>query len=223
MVNFFYTYSQVVRYHFDQMKNILAYTLSNSNNSRLYVIEHSVYLEDMVSLILGEILDIEWESSKSLGFSSSALSFKQKVQLIQDKKGIDKERIKKLDTILEIRNKFAHVKSINTFQDYFKSSKNAEKNRKQLEKWFEKKQDTEEDPEEQARYNFYLLFQDNFDFLFHLILDHTAQIAKEQTTKEINEEFLNKLKTEVLKSPEANEIWNSTLNKLFQGRREKKE
>lgn len=108
------------------MKNIVAYSLSKSENTRLYVKEHAVYLEDMISFILGNILDIEWESSKSLGFSSSALSFKQKVQLIQDKKGIKKERINKLNTLLEIRNKFAHVKSISTFQDYFKSSENAE-------------------------------------------------------------------------------------------------
>lgn len=203
------------------MKDTLAYILSQSENSRLYVIEHTVYLEDMVSFILGNILDIEWESSISLGFSSSALSFKQKVQLIQDKKGIDKERIKKLDAILEIRNKFAHVKSINTFQDYFKSSANAEKNRKHLEKWFEKKQGTEEDLEEQARYNFYLLFKDNFDFLFRLALDHRSQIVSERTSKELNEEFVMRLKIEVLKSPEANEIWNNTLEKLIHERNEK--
>lgn len=61
---------------------------------------------------------------------------------------------------------------------------------------------------------------DNFNFLLQLSGDQIFQKASEQTTKELNEEFLRRLKMEIFKSPEANEIWNNTLEKLIQERSE---
>ena len=108
-----------------------------SNQSlRELVIETSITIEEFISVTLGYILNIDWKTSKSLGYQSSSLSFHQKIQLFQDLKGIDKDMIKKLDYIMSIRNKFAHVGEVKTFNDFFKIAKDGEKIKNDLNKWY---------------------------------------------------------------------------------------
>lgn len=102
----------------------------NSNNSRILVIEYSVQLEEVLSETIGLLLDINWKTSKSLGFESGALTYNQKVLLLQDKRNTSSEMNKKLKAFMEIRNKFAHLKVIDSFENYFKLSKNSQDNKK---------------------------------------------------------------------------------------------
>lgn len=72
--------------------------------------------------MLGNILNINWKNSKPFGHASTSLGFFQKLQLIQDIKGIEKEDLKKLTCLANIRNKFAHVSEINSFERLFSDS-----------------------------------------------------------------------------------------------------
>ncbi|WP_146130051.1 hypothetical protein [Aurantibacter aestuarii] len=69
----------------------------------------------MASFSLAFLLDIDIEydkikESKSLGNSSSALSFNQKVNLLLDNKSITKDEKLKLESFMNIRNQFIHNK-----------------------------------------------------------------------------------------------------------------
>lgn len=92
---------------------------STAKDIRLCVIENSIFVEELASHVLGNILNIDWKASKSFGYGSSCLSFNQKLQLIQDIKGIDKEDLKAISCLAQMRNKFAHASHINSFESLF--------------------------------------------------------------------------------------------------------
>ena len=96
--------------------------ISTSENIRLYILEYTLYIEELISETIGTILNIDWQKSKSFGFSSSALSFNQKVIIIQDFKNITSEVKKKFNYLMSIRNKFAHVRHIETYSDFYNSA-----------------------------------------------------------------------------------------------------
>jgi len=153
-----------------------------SNQSlRELVIEASITIEEFISVTLGYILNIHWKTSKSLGYQSSSLSFHQKIQLFQDLKGIDKDMIKKLDYIMIIRNKFAHVGEVETFNDFFKIVKDGAKIRNDLNKWYSAPYADEHDD----------LYQFFFIKLIGDVLNYINSIAKKHgqdltETREIN-------------------------------------
>lgn len=79
------------------------------------VIEKGVSLEAGISSLIGMLLDIDVENSLSLGSKSSSLSLNAKVSLLSDLKFVPKEIIWQFQTFAEIRNKFAHLQSVNSF------------------------------------------------------------------------------------------------------------
>lgn len=109
---------------------------SVNKDTRLCVIENSIFIEELASRVLGNILDIDWKTSRSFGSGSGCLSFAQKLQLIQDIKGIDKEDLKKITCLSTIRNKFAHVSSINSFEALFADPKVGTESKKLFLKWY---------------------------------------------------------------------------------------
>ena len=79
------------------------------------VIEKGVSLEAGISSLIGMLLDIDVENSLSLGSKSSSLSLNAKVSLLSDLKFVPKEIIWQFQTFAEIRNKFAHLQSVDSF------------------------------------------------------------------------------------------------------------
>ena len=79
------------------------------------VIEKGVSLEAGISSLIGMLLDIDVENSLSLGSKSSSLSLNAKVSILSDLKFVPKEIIWQFQTFAEIRNKFAHLQSVNSF------------------------------------------------------------------------------------------------------------
>jgi hypothetical protein len=70
------------------------------------------------SFSLAYLLDIDFEKtkdSKSLGNSSSSLSFNQKINLLLDNKSITKEEKLKLEAFMNIRNQFMHNKDADSY------------------------------------------------------------------------------------------------------------
>lgn len=117
-------------------------------STRSRVIEKSVELEELISLLLSNLLDIEKENSISFGTTSFALSFNSKINLLHDLNFLPSELKKNLVLFAEIRNKFAHVLSVDSFTMCFeiisKNSKNSKAKKNQLlKKRNEKKQDND--------------------------------------------------------------------------------
>lgn len=88
-------------------------------STRSRVIEKSVQLEELISLLLCNLLDIDKENSISFGTKSFALSFNSKINLLFDLKFLPIELKNNLILFSEIRNKFAHVLYVDDFTKCF--------------------------------------------------------------------------------------------------------
>ena len=88
--------------------------------NRAVVLELSVMIEDMLSLLLSVILKINnRRDSLSLGTQSSGLSFNAKANLLLDMKYLKKDDRWKFQKFMEIRNQFAHNLKVQTFNQCF--------------------------------------------------------------------------------------------------------
>lgn len=87
--------------------------------TRGQVIEKGVSLEAGISGLIGMLLDIDVETSLSLGSKNTSLSLNAKVNLLSDLKFVPKEIIWQFQTFAEIRNKFAHLQSVDSFVKCF--------------------------------------------------------------------------------------------------------
>jgi diadenosine tetraphosphate (Ap4A) HIT family hydrolase len=94
--------------------------------NRAFVIENSVTLESFISILLGQLLSINLGTSKTLGNKGSALSFKQKIDLLTDIKYLEPSTIPKFQAFTEIRNQFAHTLDASTFTNCFAIIPNTE-------------------------------------------------------------------------------------------------
>lgn len=170
---------------------------SVSKDLRLCVIENSIFIEELASHVLGNILNIDWKLSKSFGHSSAALSFSQKLQLIQDIKGIDKEDLKKLNCLANIRNKFAHVSHINTFETLFLESSIGKEIRNHFLKWyFDQNGVSDIHPTKQEfifRLCFYLLVNDVIEALLKISNTHVYNVGVSDGKKQFEEKFIKTL------------------------------
>lgn len=102
-------------------------------STRSRVIEKSVQLEELISLLICNLLDIDKENSVSFGTKSFALSFNSKINLLFDLKFLPIKLKNNLSLFSEIRNKFAHVLYVDDFTKCFEvinknSGKNSSKN-----------------------------------------------------------------------------------------------
>jgi len=126
------------------------------------VIELSVKQEQAVNLILSKLLGIKSEDSRSFGTSSHALSFNAKANLLLDLKQLDKIQREKFQIFMEIRNRFAHINSVDTFEKCFALTGNYQR----LKKIFEIDEDGES------------LEQDMETMFCVLSMDITTSLAK---------------------------------------------
>jgi hypothetical protein len=188
--------------------------ISKADNLRLYILEHTLQIEETTSKTLGFILDIDWEKSKSFGYSSVAFSFNQKIQIIHDLKVLDNTDKQKLTVLMTIRNKFAHVKSINTFNDLFNIESSGKEVKKNLDKWYSDKSDFGiTDDEFRYKVFFYWLFLD----VSFILVKKIGEDAIEKGKKAGKLELLIALKEELLNLPNGPEILSKTIERIKSG------
>ena len=87
--------------------------------NRALVMEKGVALEAGISDLLGMLLDIDVPNSLSLGSKNSSLSLNSKVNLLCDLKFVPKSIIWQFQMFTEIRNKFAHLQYVDSFEKCF--------------------------------------------------------------------------------------------------------
>jgi hypothetical protein len=98
-------------------------TDNNQNLSpRAFTVEMSVKIEHILNVIMAQLLGVNHEDTKSFGNSSQALSFNAKANLLLDLNYLDKEQRLKFQIFMEIRNKFAHIHSVDTFEKCFEQT-----------------------------------------------------------------------------------------------------
>lgn len=170
---------------------------STNENLRLCVIENSIFIDEFISEVIGEILNIDWRNSKSLGFESSALSFNYKIQIIQDIKSVDKSDLTKLTCIANIRNKFAHVSYINTFEDLFTKSKVGKEIKSQFINWYFDENGISDIAKSKLelvyRLCFYLLVDNVVDILLKIYENHFYEVGKKEGEKEFKDRLISSL------------------------------
>jgi hypothetical protein len=197
------------------MKKIDFKNISNSKNLRLYILEHNLVIEEMISKAIGSVLNIEWEKSKSFGFTSSSLPFNQKVTLVQDLNDINPVEIKKFGYLMNIRNKFAHIRTVETWSEFFRIAGNANEIKNALEKWYKEKLEPGLNEEELIiSFYFKCLCQ---DLIFRL--DHIINKSALNRLNKANEHHLNlaeniELANELRKAPNGKAIIESLEKKL---------
>ncbi|MEH1009549.1 hypothetical protein VDP25_17555 [Winogradskyella sp. ECml5-4] len=103
--------------------------MKKSNNIRLFILNKSLEIEDLLSKILKEIIRIPKSDSKTLSNKSSSLSFKTKADLLYDLDRINKEEYNLLILFMEIRNQFIHNIEATTFEKVFQVIGNNKKNK----------------------------------------------------------------------------------------------
>jgi hypothetical protein len=92
---------------------------------RLKVLNASLWFEWEASLYLSWLLDIDLNSSTALGNSTSALSFKNKIDLLTDMNSMSKATATKFQKFAEIRNKLMHVKAASDLTKTLEMTKSA--------------------------------------------------------------------------------------------------
>lgn len=177
------------------MENDYDFKIASVNKDlRLCVIENSIFIEELASRVLGNILDIDWKNSKSFGHGSTSLSFFQKLQLIQDIKSINKEDLKKLTCLANIRNKFAHVSEINSFEKLFSDTGIGKEIQKAFLSWyFDSDGYVGIHPtkiEFVNRLCFYLLTSDVINILLKISDTHLYNMGVHEGKREVQEQLL---------------------------------
>jgi hypothetical protein len=94
-------------------------TENTHNNARALVMELAVKQEGAVNLILAKLMGIRADESRSFGTSNQALSFNAKANLLLDLKQLEKLQREKFQIFMEVRNKFGHLHSVDTFEKCF--------------------------------------------------------------------------------------------------------
>lgn len=124
----------------------------------------------------------------------------------------------KLDALMYIRNKFAHVKEVNSFESFFSISKNATGIKRKLQKWYHKEADNFEDIEEENVNYFIRLVADTQNFLIEISKEHAKKKGYEkgrnEATERINEEVIAEIKKMEGGIEKLDEIWDK-LKKEF--------
>ena len=94
---------------------------------RATVLENSLLVEGMITDFLATALNINKSTSLTLSNKSSTLSFNSKVNILIDLQLTSKAEVKKINSFMEIRNKFLHNWNIKSFADCFASFDGIEK------------------------------------------------------------------------------------------------
>lgn len=93
--------------------------MTHFQTDRALVMEKGVALEAGISDLLGMLLNIDVPNSLSLGNKNSSLSLNSKVNLLCDLKFVTKGIIWQFQMFTEIRNKFAHLQYVDSFEKCF--------------------------------------------------------------------------------------------------------
>ncbi|MCP1995464.1 hypothetical protein [Flavobacterium sp. HSC-61S13] len=101
---------------------------SNSQTLRGQIIEDSVRLERVVTLLLSDVFEIaDIENSNSFQTTGNVLNFHAKTSLLSDLKYLPSGLKDKISMLYQLRNKFVHNIDVDSFKAFFEVSGNGKK------------------------------------------------------------------------------------------------
>lgn len=174
---------------------------------RAFVVEMSVKIEHILNLIIAQLLGVKPEETRSFGISSQALSFNAKANLLLDLNYLNKEQIEKFQIFMEIRNKFAHIYSVDTFEKCFALTNNYKK----LKKLFDIDEDGES-LEKDMEYTFICLSIDISSKLKEIKDRVYTEMAVKYTQRRFTEEINNKKEEFKINNPSKAEAVDDFIN-----------
>ena len=110
-----------------------------------------------------------------------------------------------------IRNKFAHIKEVNSFDEFFRIYKEKDIKNK-LNYWYSSEIKDNKTDEEKYKFFFFRLIKDICLFLLDITIDNLINKEKEKSTKEVYEKIVENFKKEILKHENGNEIIRKIIN-----------
>ncbi|MDO6803189.1 hypothetical protein Q4595_12080 [Wenyingzhuangia sp. 1_MG-2023] len=145
---------------------------------RKEVLYCSLILEESLSICLKSMFEIPSNQSKAMGFQGSALSFKNKVDLLYDINKIPREEYSKFIMFMEIRNQFIHNIDSDNFEIVLKriDKKNKFLHLDTFHNDFIEKNKSEEKDIEKV-----------YSFIFHKLFSHLRKKLNEIGQNIINE------------------------------------
>lgn len=141
-------------------------------NNRSRVIEVGVALEGRISDILCSLLGISIGTSKAFGNTSSSLSFHHRMSILSDLSIVDKGDKEIFQKFMEIRNKFAHIRSVASFRTCYLQIDG-------FQNWCKKRFDIDIEREEDAVKIFELICRE-IDAILARLVDHAITKAFER-------------------------------------------
>ncbi|MDP9956438.1 hypothetical protein J2X97_002097 [Epilithonimonas hungarica] len=185
-------------------------------NTRLLVIEKSILLEQLSSMTIAELLEIsDWENSKMLGNQSSGFSFNQKINFFIDLSNLENDIKNKFLAIQEIRNKFAHVYKVSSFENYKILDKNSATNCNKLENWYASKiEDYKDNNELKFKYLFLELFSELAQYTIKTAINQAINKGILVARQNFIKDYMEELEKLVLTLPNGQNLKNFVLDEL---------
>lgn len=188
---------------------------SELGGTRISVICLTMFVDELMSKTLAFFLDIEWKNSRSLGHKASALSFNQKAQILQDLNSIDRIMIKKINYLMVIRNKFAHVGEVDSFEKFYQIASNGKEIERTLNQWYSKLINLRTPSFETIHKNYFFnLVVDIAEFLMEISQKRALQIGYEKGKNEAILNTLESLVFELRQLENGDQIINQALDNL---------
>jgi hypothetical protein len=188
---------------------------SLKKETRYCILEFSVFIEEKASETIGGLLEIEWKESESLGYGSASLGFNNKISLLKDLKGVSKLSKTKFQTFMTIRNKFAHIAEIDSFDSYFKLIQSANERQKEIKSWYPYLKWDSTDIEGLYKTAYFLLTLDLFRVLYEIDLKHAFEKGKEKGFKDAQEIFISSVVARLKETENGNEILEEAIEKIL--------
>lgn len=186
---------------------------SFNNQTRYFVLECAVCMEEKASDTLSRLLGISSKKSKSLGYGSISLGFNNKITLIQDMKEVKTDSRDKFNSFMSIRNKFAHIAEIDSFKTYFEIIEQAKDQKNKFKRWFPDLQWNSDDSERIYKIAFLLLTLDLFQTFIEIDLKHAYEKGKSAGVITSQEVFIDNIKSQLEKTDEGREILDYAFKK----------
>lgn len=175
--------------------------------TRNIVVQYATMLDEICSYSLSQLLQIDQDNSVSFGYKGQALSFNSKITLLYDIAGTDAILKSKFKVFAEIRNKFAHVFSVSSFDALRKLDKDQERNCNKILEWYTL--DLKEYPDQEFRHiiSYILLFKELEDYTLQIVAKDQERRGYEAGKFNSLQIFQEVVSKELLKLPEGLEIY----------------
>jgi hypothetical protein len=126
-------------------------------------------------------------------------------------KNVEKSMIQKMNCLMQIRNKFAHVSKVENFDAFFENSISGKSVKKELKKWYKLKLESQENNNIDL---FNELLDDIITFLFQIVSDHFYSSAQEEGKQNYRVKLLENLIKEIVQIDGGRELVNKVMDKV---------